>query len=64
MGMAELGHFLRSRLTARLALSAERVQALCSTARPDLAKSRQRIDGHRHSSKQIAEEPYTKWSNS
>ena len=30
--------------------------ALCSTAPPGLAKSRQRIDGHRRSSKQIPEE--------
>ncbi len=31
--------------------------ALCSAAPPGLAKSRQRIDGHRRSSKQIPEEP-------
>jgi len=32
--------------------------ALCSTARPGLAKSRRTIDAHRPSSKQIPEEPY------
>ncbi len=41
----------------RKALSAERIQALCSTAPPGLAKSGQRIDGHRRSSWQIPEEP-------
>ena len=34
--------------------------ALCSTAPPGLAKSRQRIDAPRRSSKQIPEEPFLK----
>ncbi len=42
----------------RKALSAERIQALCSAAPPGLAKPRQRIDAHRRSAKQIPEEPY------
>jgi len=44
----------------RKALSAERIQALCSTAPPGLAKSRQTIDAHRRSSKQIPKEPVLK----
>jgi len=40
----------------RKALSAERIQGLFSAAPPGLAKSRQKIDAHRRSSKQIPEE--------
>ncbi len=41
----------------RQALSAEGIQALCSTTPPGLAKSRQTIDAHRHSSRRVPEEP-------
>jgi len=43
----------------RKALSAGRIQALCSTTASGLAKSRQRIDAHRRSSRQVPEEPYS-----
>jgi len=48
----------------RKALSAERIQAPCSTVPRGLAKSRARIGAHRRSSKQIPEQPFlTAWDH-